>query len=83
MKVLIVGGGALGQVYGQTLARGGAPVSYLVKPGQEVAARSGFTVHRLRRLGGPATERLVPAQVLTSPALELEACGGPLRAEGG
>lgn len=68
MDALIVGGGAIGQVYGQSLARGGMQVSYLVRPGQESVAQAGFTLHRLRRFRAPATEHLVPAQVFTSAA---------------
>ena len=53
MRVLIVGAGAVGQVYGHHLQRGGAEVTFLVKPRYETDARAGFTLWRLRRLGRP------------------------------
>jgi 2-dehydropantoate 2-reductase len=39
MNVLIVGAGALGQVFGLYLTRGGASVSYVVRPAQAALAR--------------------------------------------
>ncbi|MFF1699585.1 ketopantoate reductase family protein [Streptomyces sp. NPDC058257] len=64
MKVLVIGAGALGQVFGLWLARGGASVTYLVRPGREGWEREGRTLFRLRRLGGPVAERLRPAAVV-------------------
>ncbi|WP_158675527.1 ketopantoate reductase family protein [Nocardia stercoris] len=68
MDVLIVGAGALGQVYGAELARGTATISYLVKPRQAAQLRDGVTVTRLHRTRGPATTTLKPARVYTDPA---------------
>ncbi|MFC4127360.1 ketopantoate reductase family protein [Nocardia rhizosphaerae] len=68
MEVLIVGAGALGQVYGADLARGGAAVSYLVKPGQAERVRGGMTVERLRRWRPDAATTVEPARVYTEPA---------------
>jgi 2-dehydropantoate 2-reductase len=65
MRVLTVGDGALGQVYGSRLATGGASVSYLVKPGRAWQER---TLRRLRRWRAPVVERLRPDAVLTDPA---------------
>jgi hypothetical protein len=63
MKVLVVGDGALGQVFGLWLTEGGASVTYLVKPGRDDwEAR---TLYRLRRWGGPVERRLRPARVTT------------------
>lgn len=45
MRVLIVGAGAVGQVYGLTLQRAGAQVGVFVKPKHSAAARSGYTLH--------------------------------------
>ena len=45
MKALVVGAGAVGQVYGRALVRAGAEVTYLVKPRHEEAARRGFVLH--------------------------------------
>ncbi|WP_024804074.1 ketopantoate reductase family protein [Nocardia sp. BMG51109] len=67
MDVLIVGAGALGQVYGAELARGAATVSYLVKPGRADGVRDGARVARLRRLREPAAMSLTPARVYTDP----------------
>ncbi|MGK8506481.1 ketopantoate reductase family protein [Nocardia asiatica] len=67
MDILIVGAGALGQVYGAELARGAATISYLVKPRQFEEIRGGVTVTRLRRSRGPAMTSLAPAHVYTDP----------------
>lgn len=64
-KVLIVGAGALGQVFGSWLASGGAQVSYLVKPGREKWADGGVSVSRLRSGRAPVAGRLVPHQVMS------------------
>lgn len=47
MKALLVGAGAVGQVYGRHLARGGAAVTFYVKPKYADAARSGFVLYPL------------------------------------
>ncbi len=47
MRVLIVGAGAIGQVFGVHFQRGGADVSFLVRPKYAEAARAGFTLYRL------------------------------------
>jgi hypothetical protein len=68
LKVLVVGAGALGQVFGMWLAAGGAQVSYLVKPGREHwADGDGALLYRLRRRGRPVERRLTPYQVVTEP----------------
>jgi ketopantoate reductase len=48
-KVLVVGAGAVGQVYGHALAKGGARVTYLVKPKHADEARRGFVLYPLNR----------------------------------
>lgn len=68
MRVLIVGAGALGQVFGARLARGGVTVGYLVRPGKERWAADGPAVFRLRRRGRPVAEPLRPDQVITDAA---------------
>lgn len=50
-KVLIVGAGSVGQVYGHYLLRGGNEVSFLVKPQYVEACEAGFTLFRCRRRG--------------------------------
>jgi ketopantoate reductase len=65
---LIVGAGAVGQVFGAHLARGGAQVSVLVKPGQEQVAAHGFNLWRIRRGRRPAELHFDPREVLVSQA---------------
>jgi 2-dehydropantoate 2-reductase len=64
VKVLVVGAGAVGQVYGRALGRGGADVAYLVKPKHADEARRGFTVYALNKSRAP--ERWDRFEVLTS-----------------
>jgi len=66
MRALIVGAGAVGQVYGRHLAMGGADVSFLVKPKHEAACRHGFTVYPLSETGTPA-RRFEGFGILTDP----------------
>ena len=64
-KILIVGAGAVGQVFGYHLAQGGADVTFLVKDKYVDECRRGFTLYKL-----PKTEPLkwTGAGVVTSPA---------------
>jgi 2-dehydropantoate 2-reductase len=48
-RVLLVGAGAVGQVYGYHLQRGGADVAFLVRPKYAEEARSGFHLYPLHR----------------------------------
>ena len=65
MKVLVVGAGAVGQVYGHALARGGARVTFLVKPKHVEEARRGFVLYELNR--GRAPIRWSDFAVVTEP----------------
>ncbi len=47
MKALIVGAGAVGQVYGQALQRAGVDVSFYVKPKHVDEAKQGFRMYPL------------------------------------
>ncbi len=49
MRALIVGAGAVGQLYGVHLQRAGWEVGFLVKPRHAEAARAGFTLYPLNR----------------------------------
>lgn len=49
MRALVVGAGAVGQVYGRHLQAGGAEVSFLVKPAHARATRAGLTLYGLNR----------------------------------
>ena len=50
MKVLVVGAGAVGQVYGYHLAKGGADVTFYVRPKYAADARAGFKLYPLNAL---------------------------------
>lgn len=53
-RALIVGAGAVGQVYGHFLQRGGASVSYFVKGAYKAQCEQGFSLYRCRHAGlGP------------------------------
>jgi ketopantoate reductase len=75
MRIVIVGAGAVGQVYGHHLAVGGARVSVLVRPRRATDARGGFTLTRIPPFGPRKTAQFLPENVFTS-ASELEAFGG-------
>lgn len=49
MRALLVGAGAVGQVYGRHLQAGGAEVSFLVRPRYAAGARAGFDMYPLGR----------------------------------
>jgi ketopantoate reductase len=67
MKVLVVGAGAVGQVYGRHLHAGGAEVTFLMKPKHAGACRRGFVLYPLgRREKGPVVFREL--DVVTSAA---------------
>lgn len=53
MKVLIVGAGAVGQVYGQALQRAGVDVSFYVKPKHVDEAKKGFRMYPLNGKAEP------------------------------
>ncbi len=49
LRVLVVGAGAIGQVFGYHFARGGAEVGFVVRPRQVDAARAGLALYPLNR----------------------------------
>ncbi|MGK5082312.1 2-dehydropantoate 2-reductase N-terminal domain-containing protein [Bdellovibrionota bacterium FG-1] len=49
MKILLVGAGAVGQVYGYTLQKAGASVSYFVREKHAEETRRGFELYPLNR----------------------------------
>jgi Ketopantoate reductase PanE/ApbA len=67
LKILIVGAGALGQVFGFHLYVAGASVSYLVKPARVPAVRTGFRLYRHVRRGQTDTLDFVVHDVLSDP----------------
>lgn len=65
-RVLIVGAGAVGQVYGHFMQRGGASVSFLVKEKYKEACEDGFTLYRSRRSGLGKAESYKADHIYTS-----------------
>jgi len=49
MKVLVIGAGAIGQVFGYSFAMGGAAVTFLTRPKYAAAARAGFVLYPMNR----------------------------------
>lgn len=67
MNILVVGAGAVGQVYGLHLARAGHRVSFFVKEKYAADLARGMTLHRLMRRGH-RTETLHAYRILTDAA---------------
>lgn len=68
MNVLIVGAGAVGQVYGRHLALGGAHVYYFVREKYADECRRGFTFYPLNRRkprAAPVQMSVAPGDILT------------------
>lgn len=68
MNVLIVGAGAVGQVYGRHLALGGAHVYYFVREKYAAECRRGFTFYPLDRRkprAAPVRMSVAPGDILT------------------
>ncbi|MBC7173300.1 MAG: ketopantoate reductase, partial [Polyangiaceae bacterium] len=69
MKVLVVGAGAVGQVYAAHLKRSGAHVALYVRPERAEDARRGLTLYRMRALfRRHVVETFVADQVVVSAA---------------
>ncbi len=66
MKVLVVGAGAVGQVYAAHLKRSGAHVALFVRPERAEDAKRGVTLYRMRTFRRHMVETFVPDQVVTS-----------------
>ena len=64
-NVLVIGAGAVGQVYARHLIDGGAKVSFLVRPAHAGEHAEGFTVYPLRSKGRFDAVRF-EAEILTS-----------------
>ena len=64
MRTLIVGAGALGQVFGAFIAQGGGEVGCLVKPGRAAEACAGYALAQLRRGRAPRPMTFSPRVVL-------------------
>jgi 2-dehydropantoate 2-reductase len=67
MNVLIVGAGAVGASFAAALQRGGARVSFFVRPGRVEQVREGLTLHELRLARAPRSHVLHAHEVLSTP----------------
>jgi len=63
-RILLVGAGSVGQVYGRHLQEGGAHVAFYVREKYAAQARGGFPMILVNR--GPTVARFQPDEVLTS-----------------
>jgi 2-dehydropantoate 2-reductase len=66
LRVLVVGAGAVGLVYGTHLQRGGAEVALYVRERRRAEAEAGYALTRVGVLGGRTTHSFVPDRVVTS-----------------
>lgn len=64
-RVLIVGAGCVGQVFGLHLARGGAEVHYFVRPQYRATTARGFALAHLRMGLGARRDSFAPLGVLS------------------
>lgn len=65
LRVLVVGGGAIGQVFGRYLQAGGADVSFLLKPRYVEDAKEGWDIHHYGVAGLRPRQHLKPTNVFT------------------
>ena len=65
-RILIVGAGAVGVVYGLHLQRGGAHVTFWVRPSYEAKVRAGVRVFRRDLWRRDHEEKLIPDDVVSS-----------------
>jgi 2-dehydropantoate 2-reductase len=65
-NILLVGAGAVGQVYGYHLQRGGARVAYLVRPKAAAACERGMVLYALNSRGPRVPLRFAADAVFTS-----------------
>jgi len=65
MRVLVVGAGAVGQVYGRHLQLGGAEVTCFVRDKYRAAAERGFDLYVLRRGRAPSPVRFEGFEVVS------------------
>lgn len=68
MKILLIGAGAVGQVFAHHLRQAGARVTFRVKPRQVDAARKGFVLYRHTRRGPGAPLPLRDFEILPEAA---------------
>ncbi|MDR3606663.1 MAG: 2-dehydropantoate 2-reductase N-terminal domain-containing protein [Oligoflexia bacterium] len=66
-KILVVGGGAVGQVYGWMLRRAGAEIYFYLKPEHKEEARRGFNLSWLSRYSKPRPIHFIKFRTITSP----------------
>lgn len=66
MRILIVGAGSIGQLYGYCFAEGGATVDVYVRPKYADDARDGFVLYDRKR-GLETSQHFEPSEVLSEP----------------
>ena len=66
MNILLVGAGAVGQVYGYHLQKGGARVSFFVRPKAAAARKDGMVLYALGTKGAREPIRFLAEDVFTS-----------------
>ncbi|MBO6940157.1 MAG: hypothetical protein JJ863_34615 [Deltaproteobacteria bacterium] len=71
-RVLIVGAGAVGQVYGMYLQRGGAVVDVLARPRQKEELEEGATLYKMRGKRGREPMSFRPSIVHVDPATTVD-----------
>jgi 2-dehydropantoate 2-reductase len=64
-RILIVGAGALGQVF-SSIFEPTSSIAFLVKPAHESRIKNGFVVYQLTRSDAPIAKRVTPPIVLTN-----------------
>lgn len=65
-RVLVIGAGAVGLVYGAHVRDGGGEVALFVRERRRAEAEAGYALTRVRVFGARRTRRFVPSRVVTT-----------------
>ena len=65
-RILLVGAGAVGAIYGMALARGGAKVAFRIRPKYRAELTGGMTLFRHTLFGAPKVERFTDYELFDS-----------------
>jgi 2-dehydropantoate 2-reductase len=66
LRVLMIGAGAVGLVYGAHAQQGGAEVALFVRERRRAEAEAGYALTRVRLFRARRTQRFVPSRVVTT-----------------